>query len=92
MELGVIPRTRNKFVEIVAVAECYLVTNHVKNKKPKKQLFQICLPVKLADGRMPRRKETNFSYLIYNIISLLKMAGKCLASMNCAYAVYLTDI
>ena len=29
--LGIIPTTRNKFVEIVAIAECYLVTNHVKN-------------------------------------------------------------
>ena len=32
-QLGVIPRTNNKFVEIVAVAECYLITNHVKNIK-----------------------------------------------------------
>ena len=32
-QLGVIPSTRNKFVEIVAVAECYLITNHVKNIK-----------------------------------------------------------
>ena len=45
-ELGVIPRTRNKSVKIVAVAECYLITNHVKNKESKKQSFQICLAVK----------------------------------------------
>ena len=32
-QLGVIPRTRNKFVEIVAVTECYLITNDVKNIK-----------------------------------------------------------
>ena len=32
-QLGIIPRTKNKFVEIVAVAECYLITNHVKNIK-----------------------------------------------------------
>ena len=32
-QLGVIPRTKNKFVEIVAVAEFYLITNHVKNIK-----------------------------------------------------------
>ena len=32
-QLGKIPRTTNKFVEIVAVAECYLITNHVKNIK-----------------------------------------------------------
>ena len=47
-ELGVIPRTRNKFVEIVAVAECYLIINNVNNKESKKQSFQICLAVKLA--------------------------------------------
>ena len=32
-QLGVIPRTKNKFVDIVAVAECYLITSHVKNIK-----------------------------------------------------------
>ena len=32
-QLGDIPRIKNKFVEIVAVAECYLITNHVKNIK-----------------------------------------------------------
>ena len=32
-QLGVIPRTKNKFVEILAVEECYLITNHVKNIK-----------------------------------------------------------
>ena len=31
--LGVIPRTKNKFVEIAAVAVCYLITNDVKNIK-----------------------------------------------------------
>ena len=29
-QVGVIPRTRNKFVEIIVVAECYLIANHVK--------------------------------------------------------------
>ena len=48
-QLGVIPRTRNKFVDIVAVAECYLITNHVKNKESKKQPSRICLPVTLAE-------------------------------------------
>ena len=32
-QLGVIAITKNKFVEIVAVAQCYLITNHVKNIK-----------------------------------------------------------
>ena len=48
-QLGVMPRTRNKFVEIVATAECYLIITYVKkNKESKKQPFRICLPVKLA--------------------------------------------
>ena len=53
-QLGIIPKTKSKFVEIVAVAECYLIRNHVKKKQP----FQKCLPVKLADGRMSVKKET----------------------------------
>ena len=45
-QLGVIPRTRNKFVEIVAVTDCYLTTNHVKIKESKKQPSRITLPLK----------------------------------------------
>ena len=33
MQLGVIPRTKNKFVEIAGVAECYLITNHGEDIK-----------------------------------------------------------
>ena len=40
-QLGVIPRTRNKFVEIVAVAERYLIITHVKNKESKKLFCKI---------------------------------------------------
>ena len=75
-QLGVILRTRNKFVAIVAAAECYFVTNQVKNKESKKQLLQICLPVKLADGGMSMKKENNSLYLISNIFSLGKIFGK----------------
>ena len=32
-QLGVIKRTKNKFVEIVAAAECYLIANNIKNIK-----------------------------------------------------------
>ena len=32
-QLENIPRTTNKFDEIIAVAECYLITNHIKNIK-----------------------------------------------------------
>ena len=59
-QLGVIPRTRKRFDEIVAVAECYLISNHVKNKESMKQPFQLCLPVKLGDGRMSMKKEQKF--------------------------------
>ena len=33
--LGVIPRTKNRFVEIVAVAERYLIMTHVKKYRMK---------------------------------------------------------
>ena len=74
-QLGVILRTRNKFVETVAFAECYLITNHVKIKESKKQPFQIYVPVKLVDGRMSMKKEKKSSYVIYSNASLGKMAG-----------------
>ena len=32
-QLGDIPRTRSKFVELVAVSERYIFITHVKNKK-----------------------------------------------------------
>ena len=57
-QTGVIPRTRNRFIEIVAVAKCYLIMTHAKNTESKKQPFRICLPVKLADERMTIKKET----------------------------------
>ena len=71
-QLGVIPRIRNKIVEIVAVAERNFMIGHVKHEESKKQPF--C--VNLADGRMPVKKGKIFSYLNYNIVSLGKMAGK----------------
>ena len=45
VQLGVIARTRNNFVEIKAVTEGYLIITHVKNKESKKQPFRISLPV-----------------------------------------------
>ena len=38
-QVGVIPKTRNNSVEIVAVAERYLVITHVQNKESKKQIL-----------------------------------------------------
>ena len=74
--LGIIPKTRNKFVETVAVAERYLIITHVKYKESKKQPMRIYLPVKLADGRISIRKEETSSDLVYNTASLGKMAPK----------------
>ena len=42
----------------------------------KEAAFQICLPVKLADGKMSVKKEKNYSHLIYNIFKSGKTAGK----------------
>ena len=43
--LGVIPRARNRFAEVVAAAERYLIITHVKNVQSNKQSFRICLPI-----------------------------------------------
>ena len=47
-QIRVIPRTRNKFVKVAAVAERYLIVTHIKNKESKKRPFRICLPVILC--------------------------------------------
>ena len=52
-------RTRDDFFEKVAVAKPYLIITNVQNKKSKKQLFQIYLPVKLAYGTIPIKKGGN---------------------------------
>ena len=64
----------NKFVEIIAAAERDFIIAHIKNKESKKQPFQICFPVKLANGRMSIKKRC--LYLIYNIVSLDKRSWK----------------
>ena len=56
-QLGVIPRTRNKFIEIVAVAERHFIIGHLKKKESKKQ--PIRFPAKLPDGRMSVKKGKN---------------------------------
>ena len=47
-----------------------------------KQLFRIYLLVKLDDRKISIKKEKIFSYLIYNIISFSKMAGKTENKLN----------
>ena len=42
-QLEVIPKTRNKFVEIVVVAERYVIVTHVKKQRIKEAAVQICL-------------------------------------------------
>ena len=56
-QLGIISRTRYKFVQIATVVELYLNITHVKNKEPKKQQLQLCLPLRLADEKMSKKKE-----------------------------------
>ena len=51
-QLGVITRTRNKFIEIIVVAERCLVMTDIPKKELKKQPFRIYLTVILAIGRI----------------------------------------
>ena len=71
-QLGVIQKIRNKFDEIAAAAECYLISNHVKSKKYLENVwktFGICLPVKWAVGWMSMKNEKRSSNLIYTALS-----------------------
>ena len=75
---GIIPKTRNKFAEVAAVAERHLTIIHVKNKESKKQPFRICLAVIIClrwFTYINKKKEIS-SYLVYSIVGLGKMAGK----------------
>ena len=57
--LGVITRTRNKFVETVAVVErCFLA--YTPNNELKKQPFRIYLSLKLAYGRKQEKRKGFF--------------------------------
>ena len=56
--------------EAVAVTEGSLIIADVQNKRSKKQLLRVYLPVKLANKKMSIKKEKNSPFLIYNIASL----------------------
>ena len=56
---GLNARTRNNFFENVAVVKPYLIITIVQNKKLKRQLFQIYLPVELAYGAISIKKGKN---------------------------------
>ena len=71
------PKNWNKFVEVAAVAERYLIITHIKIENQRSSRLAYNLPVKLSDGRiLINKKEKLPSYLVYNIVSLRKMAGK----------------
>ena len=73
-QLGIIPRTKNKFVEIVAVAECYLITNHVKNIK---EAAVLNMPsCKISWWKNVSEKGKTFFALNLQHFSLGKLAGK----------------
>ena len=46
-----------------------------KDKESRKQPFQICLSVILADGKMSLKRNEISSYLVHNIFRLGKMTG-----------------
>ena len=77
-QLRVIPRTRSKFIEIVAVVERYWVITRVKNKESKKQPFWICLPaiICFSWSKNKNKKVRNFFVPSLKFVSLGKMAGK----------------
>ena len=71
------PKNWNKFVEVAAVAERYLIITHIKIENQRSSRLEYNLPVKLSDGRiLINKKEELPSYLVYNIVSFRKMAGK----------------
>ena len=58
------------FFKKISVAKSYLIITDVHSKESKKQVFRLYLPVKLAYGRLLIIKVKNFTYLMYNIVSL----------------------
>ena len=72
-QLGVITKTSNKFVEIVAFTERYLILTHVKNKELKKKPLRITFH-EISYWKNFNKKENITSHLIYNIVSWSKMA------------------
>ena len=70
-QLGVITRTRNKFVEILATPERYLVIN-----SRIKEAAVPNMPSRKISWWKNVNKKGKIFYLIYSIVSLSKMAGK----------------
>ena len=56
-QLGVIPRTRNNFVEVTAAVEYYFIITHVK----KKRIKEVAVPnVIICCWKTINKKERNF--------------------------------
>ena len=72
VELWVITRTGNTFVEIVAVSGRYLIINSGIKEAPVPNMPSR----KISWWKNANKKEKKFFYLIYNIVGLSKMAGK----------------
>ena len=71
-QLGVITRTRNKFVEIVVASEWYLIIN----SGIKEAAVRTMTSRKISWWKNIHKKGKNYSYLTYNIVSLSKITGK----------------
>ena len=69
-------KNREIFLKMLAVAECYLIKNHVKKQIMQEAAVSKDFSCKLADGSIPMEKENISLYLIYSIVSLGMMAGK----------------
>ena len=54
----------------------YLIITQVKKERSSRSEYAFLWYYTLADGRISIIKEETFSYLVYNIVSLGKMAGK----------------
>ena len=51
-QLSIITKISYNFVEIVLVAQCYLIITYVQYQESKKQMFRIYLHLKLIDRGM----------------------------------------
>ena len=75
---GVITRTNNKIVEIVAASECYLIINPFKKYGIKEAAVPNITSCKTGWRKLLNKKKKIPSYPIYNVISISKMAVKTL--------------
>ena len=82
VQLGVIPRTKRRFIEIVAVEERYLIMTQVKKYRMKEEVVPNMPSCKISWWKNAKKKGKICSNLIYSIVSLDKMAGKTESFLN----------